>query len=112
MTADGRADRIYLYRTVQARESGFDQFGDRFRVFHASGIGDIALAAICKTVLTVLLHPIDDRADDRFLCADLFTRNELTQVIHVEQRADMQKLSKESGRLADAASLDVKSEVS
>ena len=61
--------------------------------------------------LRVLLHAHDDLLHDALFAADLGARNEPAEVIHVQQRADVQQTAEHAGHLRDAATPDVERQV-
>ena len=65
-------------------------------VFHAGGIGDKAFAAVVQSSLGMLLHPLHHFPDHLFLPSVLIPGDQLSFAVHIHQRADIQRLPKES----------------
>ena len=107
MAADRRSDGVNLHFAVQLRESGLNQIRDCAGVLVAGGMGDVAFAGVIRAVIRTLFHPGDNRLDHLLLRADLLTGDQLSQAVHIQQRADVKNCADEAGRLADAAAADI-----
>ena len=59
----------------------------------------------------MLFHAGNDLFHDALLAADLGARDEPAEVIHVQQRADVQQAAEDAGHLRDAAALDIERQV-
>ena len=111
MAANGGADAVDLNLAVELRELLLDGIGHGARVVIARRIGDIALAGVVKAALRVLFHAGDDLFQDALLAADLGARDEPAEVIHVQQRTDVQQAAEHAGHLRDAAAPDIERQV-
>ena len=111
MAADCGAYAVYLHLAVKVRERGLNLVCNVARVVHAGGLGNIALAGIIKAVVCALLHAVNDSLYDLFLRADLFPGNKPAEVVHIQQRADVEHRSEEACRLGNSAALDVEAEI-
>ena len=61
--------------------------------------------------LGVVLHLLYDLLDDSLFAADLLTRNEMSLIIHIQQRADLQRGAEPTGRLGNATAADIEGQI-
>ena len=111
MAADGGANAVDNNLAVQMREFRLHKIGDGAGVLVAGGFGNEAFAGIVVTVLGMGFHFLDDLLDDRLFAADLLARDEMPLVIHIQQRADLQRRAEPAGRLGNAPALDIEGQV-
>ena len=61
--------------------------------------------------LGVVLHFLYDLLDDSLFAADLLTRNEMSLIIHIQQRADFKRRAEPAGSLGDTTAAYIEGEV-
>ena len=111
MAADGGTDVIDHNLAVEMGELFLHQIGDGTGVIHAGGHGDKALAVIIVASLGVVFHLLDDLLDHGLFAADLLTGDEVSLIIHVQQRADLKRRAEPAGSLGDTAAAYIEGEV-
>ena len=94
VTADDRADAVDHHRGGKLREVHFDKIRHRACIVIAGRVDHKALAAVIGAVLSVCLHGFNDLLNDVLFASDLLSRNELTFIGNVHQRADIQDCSR------------------
>ena len=111
MAADGGADIVDLHLAVELGEAGLHQVRHLAGVPEARGVADIALAVVIQAVSCALLHLVHNGLNDLFLGADLVAGDQPAQIVHIQQRADIQHAAEEGRGLGDSAALYIKAQV-
>ena len=111
MAADGGADIVDLHLAVESGKTGLHQIGHLTGVRETGGIADIALAVVVQAVSCIFLHFVHNGLDDLFLGADLVAGDQPAQIVHVQQRADIQHTAEEGRGLGDPAALHIEAEI-
>ena len=111
MGADGGADIVDDRFAVHLFEGLRDEVGDGFGVLFTGRHGQEHLAGIVFAAFGVFDHLVHDLLDDGLLAADLVAGDQPAEVVHVQQRADLQHRAEPAGSLGDAAAADVEGEV-
>ena len=111
MAANGGTDIIDHNLTIEVWELLLNQISNCTGIIIAGGHGDKALAIVIMAALGVVLHLLYDLLDDSLFAADLLTRNEMSLIIHIQQRADLQRGAKPTGRLGNATAADIEGQI-
>ena len=111
MTANSGTDIIDHNLTIEVWELLLNQISNCTGIIIAGGHGDKALAIIIMAALGVVLHLLYDLLDDSLFTTDLLAGNEVALIVHIQQRADLQRGAEPTGRLGNTAAADIEGQI-
>ena len=111
VTSNRRANVVDFNRPIQFREICLHQIGNRFCIVIAGRIADVTLAIIIQPISGMRLHFLHNLRDNFFLAPNFITWDQTAQVVHIQQRANVQHRAEPTRRLGHAPASDVKREI-
>ncbi len=111
MASDRCSHIVDLHFFFQIWKTGLNQISNGLRIFVTAGMRNVAFPCIVGLMIGIFCHLIDNGTDNFSLCANLISWNQVSQVIHVKEWADVQYTADRTCCLRDAPAFYVEFQI-